>query len=429
MISIDLSSFDTSNVTRMDSMFKGCSSLIKLDLSNFNMGQVTKKDSMLSGCDNMLSECDNLNTLYTPYNVKESVSLPLETWYRSDGTIVTELPQKLSYSIALGKNYIPEEITVKDGSYTYKLNTDKTTITITKCTSSDANIIIPSSIDGYKVTGIGDKAFQNVTSMKTVSFPSTLKSIGNYAFAGCTSLTTVTLPDSLTGLYTYVFAGCTSLKSAKLNAGQINVTEGLFQGCTALSSVTLQNSIQYIRGYAFYGCNSLKNLSLPKSFSTVFNNAFLSSGIKSINYAGTSTNWKKVTIYLTGNTKFLNATVTGSDGKTFLADKSKWKTPPQKPTVSKVKLLKAKAAKKKLTLTWKKLSGAAGYQVQISTKKNFKGAKKISISKSKKTYTKKKLKAKKKYYIRIRAYKTYKDANKKAKKVYGKWTTINKKTK
>ncbi len=66
---------------------------------------------------------------------------------------------------------------------------------------------------------------------------------------------------------------------------------------------------------------------------------------------------------------------------------------------------------------------------RASTKKNFKGAKKVSISKSKKTYTKKKLKAKKKYYIRIRAYKTYKDANKKIKKVYGKWTTISKKTK
>lgn len=66
---------------------------------------------------------------------------------------------------------------------------------------------------------------------------------------------------------------------------------------------------------------------------------------------------------------------------------------------------------------------------RASTKKNFKGAKKVSIYKSKKTYTKKKLKAKKKYYIRIRAYKTYKDANKKIKKVYGKWTTISKKTK
>lgn len=94
-----------------------------------------------------------------------------------------------------------------------------------------------------------------------------------------------------------------------------------------------------------------------------------------------------------------------------------------------MKKVKATAGKKKLTLKWEKTSGVSGYQIQIGTKKNFKGAKKISISKSKNTYTIKSLKAKKKYYIRIRAYKTYKDANKKTQKAYGKWVTIHKKTK
>ena len=318
-------------------------------------------------------------------------------------------------------------------TYTYKLNDDKTTITITKYTASDENVVIPSSIDGYVVTGIDEKAFQNITTMKTILFPSSLKSIGNYAFAGCTSLTMVTLPESLTELGNYAFQGCVALKSAKLNAGWKNVSEGLFQGCTSLSSVTLPDTIQYIRLNAFSGCTSLKTLSLPKSLSIIYANAFLNASIKTVQYTGTNTDWQNVTIGTTGNTSFLNATVVGSNGKTFSANKSKWNAsspaPVKKPTVSKVKSFKAKAAKKKLTLSWKKLSGAAGYQIQISTKKNFKGAKKISISKSKKTYTKKKLKAKKKYYIRVRAYKTYKDANKKTKKVYGKWTTINKKTK
>lgn len=100
----------------------------------------------------------------------------------------------------------------------------------------------------------------------------------------------------------------------------------------------------------------------------------------------------------------------------------------KKPSVPAVKSFQAKAGKKKLTLSWGKVTGAAGYQIQISTKKNFKGAKTISISKSKKSYTNKKLKAKKKYYIRMRAYKTYKDASGKTKKACGKWKTISKKT-
>ena len=275
-------------------------------------------------------------------------------------------------------------------TYTYKLNTDNT-ITITKCTSSDENIVIPSRIDGHSVTGIGDKAFENVTSMKTVSFPSNLKTIGSYAFVGCTSLTSVTLPDSLTGLYTYAFSGCTSLKSAVLNRGRINIVEGLFQGCISLSSVTVPGTVQNIKPYAFSGCTSLKSLSLPKSLSVISENAFLNSGIKTVKYAGTSTNWQYVIISNVGNVGLKSATVTGSDGKSFSADKSKWNanTPPRrnvkKPSVSKVKSFKAKAGKKKLTLTWKKISGAAGYQIQVSTKKNFKGAKTISVSKSKKS--------------------------------------------
>lgn len=319
-------------------------------------------------------------------------------------------------------------------NYEYELNEDKRTITITKCTSTAVDIAIPSEIDGHTVTGIGDKAFCNVTSMKTVSFPSTLKSIGNYAFEGCVSLTSVTLPDSLTGLYTYVFKGCTSLKSVKLNAGRINITEGLFQGCISLGSVTVPNSVQYIRPYAFHGCTSLKTLSLPKSLLVIYEYAFLNCGISSVKYAGTSADWKKITISTTGNSAFLNSIVTSSGGKAFSANKNKWntsKTPQtvKKPSVSVVKSFKAKAGRKKLTLSWKKLSGAAGYQLQISTKKNFKGAKKISVSKVKKSYTKKRLKAKKKYYIRIRAYKTYTNVQGKKLKVYGKWKTISRKTK
>ncbi len=319
-------------------------------------------------------------------------------------------------------------------TYTYKLNTDNT-ITITKCTSSDENIVIPSQIDGHAVTGIGDKAFENIISMKTVSFPSNLKTIGSYAFVGCTSLTSVTLPDSLTGLYTYAFSGCTSLKSAVLNRGRINIVEGLFQGCISLSSVTVPGTVQNIKPYAFSGCTSLKSLSLPKSLSVIFENAFLNSGIKTVKYAGTSTNWQYVIISGVGNAGLKSATVTGSDGKSFSADKSKWnantpvKKPVKKPSVSKVKSFKAKAGKRKLTLTWKKISGAAGYQIQVSTKKNFKGAKTITVSKSKKSYTKKGLKARKKYYVRIRAFKTYKDANNKTKRAYGKWVAINKRTK
>lgn len=163
LVDLNVSGFNTSNVTDMGEMFSGCENLEKLDLKGFtgnNIGGMygmfrdcrslvnlqlgefnTKDDShnnmawMFSGCErlesvdlsgidannvmtmlDMFNDCYMLNTIYTPYNISISSdvvaslpSIPGDTWYRSDGTTVTELPQNLSYSVALGKNYIPEE--------------------------------------------------------------------------------------------------------------------------------------------------------------------------------------------------------------------------------------------------------------------------------------------------------------------------------
>jgi surface protein len=50
LTSLDLSSFDTSNVTNMSYMFKGCSNLTSLDLSSFDTSNVTSMISMFDGC-------------------------------------------------------------------------------------------------------------------------------------------------------------------------------------------------------------------------------------------------------------------------------------------------------------------------------------------------------------------------------------------
>ena len=78
---------------------------------------------------------------------------------------------------------------------------------------------------------------------------------------------------------------------------------------------------------------------------------------------------------------------------------------------------------RKIKAVWKKGSGITGYHVQYSLKKNFKGAKTITVKKAKKTSTIiKKLKKKKTYYVRVRTYKkvgskTYSSSWSKPKKV------------
>lgn len=90
---------------------------------------------------------------------------------------------------------------------------------------------------------------------------------------------------------------------------------------------------------------------------------------------------------------------------------------------AKIKKLTAKSkAKKKISVTWKKVKKAVGYQVQISAKKNFKKTELNKLTTKKKlTIKSKKLKSGKKYFVRVRAYATYKDAHNNAVKVYSKW--------
>ena len=47
---LNLSNFNTNNVTDMVGMFSGCSSLEELNLSNFNTKNVTNMECMFSWC-------------------------------------------------------------------------------------------------------------------------------------------------------------------------------------------------------------------------------------------------------------------------------------------------------------------------------------------------------------------------------------------
>ena len=89
---------------------------------------------------------------------------------------------------------------------------------------------------------------------------------------------------------------------------------------------------------------------------------------------------------------------------------------------AKITNLKAKSkSKKKITVSWKKVKKAVGYEVQVSKTRKFKKALFDKFTTKKKITFKKKLKSGKIYYVRVRAYATYKDAYGKPQKVYSKW--------
>ena len=89
-----------------------------------------------------------------------------------------------------------------------------------------------------------------------------------------------------------------------------------------------------------------------------------------------------------------------------------------------VRNVKAKATKKGIRITWKKVSGANGYYIYRSTKKKS-GYKKIHVVKKGKTqsYLDKKARKGKTYYYKIRTYK--KRAVRKCRATGQKWSEKN----
>ena len=121
-----------------------------------------------------------------------------------------------------------------ESSFVYAVNEDGT-VRITKFKGTETDVVIPSTIDGKRVTSIGDYAFYNCTSLTSVTIPDSVTSIGYRAFYNCESLTSVTISDSITSIESRTFYNCTSLTSVTIPDSVTSIGWGAFYGCESLT--------------------------------------------------------------------------------------------------------------------------------------------------------------------------------------------------
>jgi hypothetical protein len=173
------------------------------------------------------------------------------------------------------------EVQAEDFTYI----TNNGTILITGYTGAGGAVVIPSSVSGLPVTGIGDWAFDALTSVTSVTLPNTVTSIGVATFNACSNLTGITIPDSVTniedGVYTKggpigTFSFCTSLTNMILGSRVAHLGLGAFRTCTSLTSVTIPNTVAGIGDSAFAFCTGLSKVTVGNSITNIEPYAFLS---------------------------------------------------------------------------------------------------------------------------------------------------------
>ena len=156
--------------------------------------------------------------------------------------------------------------------------TDAKAATIVETGSCGKNVTYTLDSDGVlTISGSGaikGYAFQNYSSLTSVTILDGVTSIGRYAFSMCTSLTSITIPDSVTSIGTHAFTQSSSLTSITIPDSVTSIDCGMFSECSDLMSVTIPDSVTRIGEEAFRDCSSLKNITIPDSVTSIGNLAF-----------------------------------------------------------------------------------------------------------------------------------------------------------
>ena len=160
------------------------------------------------------------------------------------------------------------------GDFSYSQRVDDGSITITGYSGTETDIVIPDSINGYRVIAIDDVAFWGNNSLINIIIPDSVTKIGDNAFTECNGLVSIAIPDSVTSIGEAAFSGCRNLRSVTIPDSVTSIGEKAFYECESLVGIIIPDSVTTINDESFSYCTSLENITIPESVTTIGKNAF-----------------------------------------------------------------------------------------------------------------------------------------------------------
>lgn len=140
------------------------------------------------------------------------------------------------------------------GFWQYSVNRDGE-VKITKYTGAEANVSIPSTIEGKSVKYLGNLVFTENTWIVSVHVPDTVTSIDNGwpagCFSGCTNLSVISGMENVTAIGDYAFLDCSNLTTVSLGSSLKVVGERAFKNCVKLTNCTFPASLTDLNGWCF----------------------------------------------------------------------------------------------------------------------------------------------------------------------------------
>ena len=162
---------------------------------------------------------------------------------------------------------------ITSGNYKYVVLEDNTA-EITDYLGSEADVTVPSVIDGYTVTSIGKEAFCEKNSLVSIVIPDTVTHLGEWALSYNNNLETVVLPDTITSFEQGMFDYDRKLKSVTLPSGLTQIPRKTFLDCESLEEIDIPAGVTAIGNEAFCNCGKLITISLPNGLISIGENAF-----------------------------------------------------------------------------------------------------------------------------------------------------------